>query len=497
MVTRLWLVRPFESDIAVAVSRAEALVSDGRGFQKGGHCVFPYRLSLLSAAIASSVVFVSAPVHAETILGALAKAYENNASLNSARAGVRVTNETVPIAKSGWRPTIGAAGALSHERRPGGELQAGQFGVSIQQSLFDGFQTSNNVNAAEARVRASRQSLTNTEQDILFNAAAAYMDVIRDRQIAVFRERNLDFLGEQVRAANSRFEVGEGTRTDVAQADASRASAIALLAAARAQAQVSAANYRQLVGEDPNSLSAARPLANLLPGGIDAAYTIAASQHPAILATQHLVDAADFVVKAAEGALLPTVTAEAGVSASYTDSNLPGVAGIVPGYSDTTAASVGINLTVPIYQGGRASGQVRLSKEELGQARIEVDVTRDLVRQAVTSAWTQYVAAIEATTANRQLVSAAQLALNGVMEERNVGQRTTLDVLNAQADVIAAQINQASAERDVVVASYAILSATGRLTASNLGLGVTLHRPEEHYDAVKNKWHGTRTPDGR
>ncbi|MET0170659.1 MAG: TolC family protein, partial [Aliihoeflea sp.] len=273
----------------------------------------------------------------------------------------------------------------------------------------------------------------------------------------------------------------------------------ALLASARAQAQVSAALYRQLVGEDPNSLAPASPLANLLPGGIDAAYTIAASQHPAILATQHLVDAADFVVKAAEGTLLPTVTAEAGVSASFSDSSLPGVGGIgaPAGFSDTTSASVGINLTIPIYQGGRASGQVRLSKEELGQARIEVDVTRDQVRQAVAAAWTQYVAAREATAANRQLVSAAQLALNGVTEERNVGQRTTLDVLNAQADVITAQINQASAERDVVVASYAILSATGRLSANNLGLAVTLHNPEEHYDAVKDRWYGTRTPDGR
>lgn len=467
--------------------------------------MFRYRRFLLSAAIASSVVFAGVPAQAETILGALAKAYENNASLNSARAGVRVTDETVPIAKSGWRPTVGAQGQINYQTQSGNEIFTGSFGVSIQQSLFDGFQTSNNVSAAEARVRAAQQSLKNTEQNILFNAASAYMDVIRDRQVAVFRERNLAFLGEQVRAANSRFEVGEGTRTDVAQADASRASAIAQLAGARAQAEASAALYRQIVGEDPNSLSAASPLANLLPGGIDSAYTIAAGQHPAILATQHLVDAADFSVKAAEGALLPSLSASAGVSTSYrdssagggsvTDPSLPGVN--LGGSSTTNSANVGVNLTIPIYQGGRTSGQVRLSKEELGQARIEVDVTRDQVRQAVTSAWTQYVAAREAVTANRQLVSAAQLALNGVTEERNVGQRTTLDVLNAQADVINAQINQASAERDVVVASYAILSATGRLTASNLGLAVTLHRPEEHYDAVKDKWHGTRTPDGR
>jgi outer membrane protein len=461
--------------------------------------VFPIRRFLFSAALASSALIAVVPAHAETILGALAKAYENNASLNSARAGVRVTDETVPIAKSGWRPTVGGQGQLNYQTQSGTDIFTGSFGVSIQQSLFDGFQTTNNVRSAEANVRASQQSLRNTEQNILFNAASAYMDIIRDRQIAALQERNLAFLGEQVRAANSRFEVGEGTRTDVAQADASRASAIAQLAAARAQVQASGALYRQIVGEDPSNLNAAGPLTNLLPPSLDAAYTLAATQHPAILATQHLVDAAGFSVKAAEGALLPAVTASAGVSTTYTDrqvSGLPGV-GLSSGSETTNSANVGINLTIPIYQGGRASGLVRQSKEQLGQARIEVDVTRDQVRQAVTAAWTQYVAAREASSANRQLVSAANLALNGVSEERNVGQRTTLDVLNAQADVINAQINLASSERDVVVASYAILSAAGRLTASSLGLAVTLHQPEEHYDAVKDKWYGTRTPDGR
>ena len=152
---------------------------------------------------------------------------------------------------------------------------------------------------------------------------------------------------------------------------------------------------------------------------------------------------------------------------------------------------------MPIYQGGRTSAQVRQSKESLGQARIEVDVSRDNVRQAVTTAWTGYEAARENVVANRETVSAAQLALNGVIEERNVGQRTTLDVLNAQADVINAQINVANSERNVVVASYAILSAVGRLSASELSLQVTEYKPEEHYKAVKDKWYGLRTPDGR
>ena len=223
----------------------------------------------------------------------------------------------------------------------------------------------------------------------------------------------------------------------------------------------------------------------------------ALAEHPVIKATLHLVDAASFQVKSAEGSFLPQISAQAGVSHSYrnTESGLPGVGTGSDGRSDS--ASIGLNLTIPIYQGGLASAQVRKSKESLGQARIEVDVARDQVRAALTAAWTQYVAAREVVAAGRELVSAAQLALDGVIEERNVGQRTTLDVLNAQADVITAQINLASAERDVIAASYAILSAMGRLSPQRLGLNVATYNPQEHYDAVKNKWVGTKTPDGR
>ena len=456
------------------------------------------------AVIAMSGAFALAqPSMAETIHGALAKAYQNNSSMNSARAGVRITDENVAIAKSGWRPYIGATGNFSYTSNAGNRITAGSFGVAIQQSLFDGFQTLNNVRSAEAQVRASNESLRNTTQDILFNAAATYVDVLRDRQIAVLRERNLEFLGEQVRAANSRFEVGEGTRTDVAQTQAQQAAAVAQLSAARAQVLASEALYLQIVGDKPGRLDPASPLAKLLPKGIDAALGAALSEHPVVIATKHLVDAASFGVKSAEGALLPQVRAEAGVSHSYTGtvSNRDPITGL-PGVrtqrdNSANSASIGLNLTIPFYQGGLASAQVRKSKETLGQARIEVDVARDSVRAAVTAAWTQYVAAREVVAAGRELVSAAQLALNGVIEERNVGQRTTLDVLNAQADVIAAQINVASAERDVVAASYAILSATGRLSPERLGLKVTAYNPQEHYDAVKDKWIGTTTPDGR
>lgn len=451
------------------------------------------RKGLLLVATMSCLGFVQA-ASAESISGALAKAYNNNSSLNSARAGVRITDEGVPLAKSGYRPRVSGTGSINYTNQTGVDITTGSFGVSISQTLFDGFQTRNNVRAAKAQVLAARENLRNTELNILFNAASAYMDVIRDRQIAVLRERNLAFLGEQVRAADSRLEVGEGTRTDLAQAQASRSSAIAQLSAARATVVSSEAIFRQTIGVQPGRLDAASAVKNL-PSSLDQAMALALSNHPAILATQHIVDATSYQVKSAQGQLLPQLSAEAGLSAGYQQSGSGGQQ--PPGYSGNNTATVGLQLTVPIYTGGQVSATVRQRKETLGQARIDVDVSRDDVRAAVTSAWTQYYAAQEGVSANRELVRAAQLALNGVTEERNVGQRTTLDVLNAQADVIDAQINLAQSERDVVVASYAILSAVGNLSAKNLRLAVLEHKPEEHYEAVKDKWFGLRTPDGR
>jgi outer membrane protein len=473
------------------------------------------RKSLFAAVLLSVTALSTATVSAETITGALIKAYQLNSSFNSARAGARATDENVAIAKSGYRPTIAATGSVNYTsnninprlkgaRNVSSRITTGSFGVEIQQTLFDGFQTKNNVHSAEAQVQASFENLRNTEMNTLFNAASAYMDVIRDRRIAVLTEQNLEFLNEQARAARSRLEVGEGTRTDVAQADASRSEAVAQLAAARANALASAANYRAIVGEDPGNLKPAAPLAKLLPKSVDAAYAMAESQHPAILSAQHVVDAAGFAVKSAEGQLLPQITGVASVDSGFTNTQ-PFDPGAIFGGGNTsggangtnTSASIGAQINIPLYQAGRVSAQVRQAKEQLGQARIDVDVSRDQVRQAVTSAWTSYTAARENVTANRETVAATQLALNGVIEERNVGQRTTLDVLNAQQDVITAQVNLASSERDVVVGSYAILSAIGALGVKRLGLQVAEYKPQEHYNAVKDKWFGLRTPDGR
>ncbi|MEO1748284.1 MAG: TolC family outer membrane protein, partial [Pseudomonadota bacterium] len=345
-------------------------------------------------AIVLATCVVSYPVGtasaAETIFGALGKAYSNNSTLNSARAGVRVANEGVPLAKSGYRPRVTSTAGItntSNSASLGGRgVTSSSFGIDIQQTVFDGFRTRNNVQAAEAGVRAERANLRNTEQNILFDAAQAYMDVLQNRQITNLRAQNLEFLREQLRAARARFEVGEGTRTDVAQAEASLASAQAQLTLARANTETAEASLRELTGSNPGALSGAQPLSRLLPNSLQSAYSIAAANHPAIATRDALVDSQLFSVKVAEGAFLPTV----GLSANLTttSSNLGGGStGLGPSHS--TSAQIGVSLSVPIYQGGQASATVRQEKERLGQARIDGDTVRDQVRQSVTSSWSQ------------------------------------------------------------------------------------------------------------
>ncbi|WP_280514903.1 TolC family outer membrane protein [Aureimonas sp. ME7] len=464
-------------------------------------------LATLSAVLLGATADIAS---AETLRAAMAKAYANNQDLNAARAQLRATDENVPQARSGLRPTVnGVATAQANRskttygdniRKQYGRTGALVAGIQINQVLFDGFQTPNNVNAAQAQVRAAQKNLDNTVQDTLLSTVTVYMNVRRDREIAAFRRQSLAFLNEQVRAAQARFDVGEGTRTDVAQAQSEQALATALLNTALAQVASSEAQYLDVVGDPPTQLDAGTPPnSKAIPTSIASAIRVAEDQHPAILATQFTVDAASFEVKSAEGQRLPTVSLQGEVNNTYALSdqdpdpaNLPGVV-----TQNEVAGTVTAQLTVPIYQGGLVSSRVRQAKEVLSQRRIQVDGVRDQVRSAVASAWAQRQAADANVQGYSAQVAAAQLALNGVVEERNVGQRTTLDVLNAQSDVITAQILLAGAQRDTIVAAYTLASAVGSLLPERMALAVDRYEPEEHYQAVQDKWFGLRTPDGR
>jgi outer membrane protein len=451
---------------------------------------------------------VPRPATAESLEGALAAAYRNNPSLNAQRANARATDENVPQALSGYRPKISVTATTGPQylsttskldTPPGypaqyitqsGSNVPVSVGLTMTQTLFNGFQTANRTRAAEAQVLSARANLAAAEANVLLNGATAYMDVLRDSANRDLQRRNVEVLEEQLRQTRDRFGVGEVTRTDVAQAETQLASGRSQLLNAEAKLQASMATYRQIIGEAPDRLSAASPVDRFGPSALKNAIALAVASNPLVAAAQYNVDVAQSQVKIAEGALLPTLA----VQGSLQQSSMAIGAVTVTG---TTNASLLGSLTVPLYQGGAEYSLIRQAKETLGQTRLQLDVVRDQVRQAAVQAWGAVQAAkgqIESTQAE---VKAAELALNGVREEARVGQRTTLDVLNAQQSLVNARVALVTAQHDRVVASYDLLATVGRLRPDVLGLHAPLYRPQTHYEQVRDAWAGTRTPSGR
>ena len=453
----------------------------------------------LSAGLFGSVVALAAfqGARAETLESALARAYGNNPTLNAQRANVRAVDETVPQQKAGFRPRVNAAGEISGtvtesnpDRRRATTTRVGSqaAALEVQQNVFNGFITSNSVRQAESNVLGARETLRNNEQNVLFDSAAAYMNVLRDTAILNLQRNNVDVIEEQLRQTRDRFNVGEVTRTDVAQAESRLALARSQASAAEAQLRTSIATYRQVIGVEPRQLAPGRPLDRLLPRSVDAALRVAFNEHPAIKAAQHGVDVAELQVRIEQGALAPQLGVRGAVDQRY-DTQVGG--------DRAFSASVVAQLVVPIYEGGQAYASTRQAKETAGQRRLEADSIRDQVRAAVISSWGQLEAARAQITAAQAQVDAAETALNGVREEARVGQRTTLDVLNAQQELLNARVNLITAQRERVVFSYLVVQAMGRLNSRALGLSVNHYSPKIHYDQVKDLWGGLTTPDGR
>ncbi len=370
-------------------------------------------------------------------------------------------------------------------------------GLDVSQTIFNGFRTENSVRQAESGVLSARETLNTNEQDILLNSATAYMNVLRDTAILDLQRNNVEVIDEQLRQTRDRFNVGEVTRTDVAQAEARLAAGRSQQSQAEANLRTSIAQYRQFVGVEPRQLAPGRPLDRLLPRSVDAALQVALNAHPAIKAAQHLVDAAELQVKIEEGALAPQLGVNGSVSQSYGGLAGAGGAGGGGGNDGVFAASVGARLTVPIYEGGLAAASTRQAKETAGQRRLDADWVRDQIRAAVVSSWGLLEASRAQILAAQSQIDAAETALSGVREEARVGQRTTLDVLNAQQELLNARVNLIQAQRDRVVASYQVVQAMGRLNSRALGLAVNHYSPRIHYEQVKDLWGGLTTPDGR
>ncbi|HZT25058.1 MAG TPA: TolC family outer membrane protein [Pseudolabrys sp.] len=467
--------------------------------------------------MAGCATLAAAPgfARAETLEQALVQAYMNNPSLNSQRAAVRATDEGVPQALSGYRPkvTITATGgqqSLSSTNRvvesnlPANEppnspatyaTQSGYntpvaLGATITQTLFNGFQTASKTRQAESQVFAARATLRVTEQTVLLNAATAYMNLLRDTAILDLQRRNVEVLQEQLRQTRDRFNVGEVTRTDVAQAESRLAAGRSQVLSAEATYKASVATYRQVIGVNPGKLTPGTPVDRFSPNALSAAIGVATATHPSVATAEYNVDVAIQAVKVAEASLYPTVSVTGNYTKNY---EVVGSLNTVQSYQ----ASVLGTVSVPIYQGGAEYSLVRQAKETLGQRRLDLDTARDQVRQTTVQSWGQLEAAKATVDSTQAQVQAAEIALNGVREEARVGQRTTLDVLNAQQELVNARVALVSAQRDRVVASYTLLAAVGRLSPEVLGLHVPVYQPQVHYQQVRDSWAGLRNPDGR
>ncbi|WP_238270013.1 TolC family outer membrane protein [Methylobacterium cerastii] len=477
------------------------------------------RPALRLAGFAVAAGLAAGPAASETLESALAKAYGGNPQLNSSRANVRATDEGVAIAKSGYRPTvsveadIGAqyfegkfgtsgsgaasaagAGAVAGAVATGGAgvtrfttLPSGA-GVTVNQTLFNGFQTDNNTRRAESNVYSQRESLRSTEMTVLYSGVTSYMNVLSNTATLELNRNNVEVLEEQLRQTRDRFNVGEVTRTDVAQAEARLAGARSQVSVAESNLRTSIGTYRQNIGVEPRQLAPGRPLDRYVPKNLDSAIAIGLQEHPQILSALHAVDAAEAQVKVLEGILYPTVSLQGAVRQAF-DQQLPG-------YNAVTASIVG-RVSIPLYQGGQEYAQIRQQKEVVGQTRIQADLVRDQVRAQVVDFWGRLEAAKAQVIAAQAQVQANEVALNGVREEARVGQRTTLDVLNAQQELLNARVNLITAQRDRVIYSYGVVQAIGRLTVRYTAVPVAAYSAKVHYDQVKDLWYGVRSPDGR
>lgn len=439
------------------------------------------------AATSLFAALMAMPALAQTMDETLAKAYMTNPSLLSERAKLRATDEGVPQALSGWRPTVSlnydagrgefySNSSTTATRTTTRTTRAGS--VVINQNLYRGGRTSASTQQAENQVLAERARLTSTEQQVLLQAATAYMDVVRDQAVLDLNISNQHVLERQLEATRDRFQVGEVTRTDVAQAESRLSGAISDVTASAGTLLRSQANYRNAVGDLPGKLRAAAPLADL-PASEQETLALARDKNPDVVAAQFDERAAQDQVDIVYGQFLPTVDLQ-GTLSRNDNTSFSG--------SLTKQAGVDAILKLPLYQGGVVSSQVRAAKETVSQRRKDLErVVRSTV-QSATQAWELLQTARSQIRSFTDEVRAAEIALEGVRQEAQVGSRTVLDVLNAEQELLNARVNLARAQHDEVVGSFTLRSVVGTLTSDRLALNVDRYDPESHYRSVRGRW---------
>ncbi|MEJ2117500.1 MAG: TolC family outer membrane protein [Alphaproteobacteria bacterium] len=450
-----------------------------------------YKHALLTAtALTGSLLLMAGavPASAESLREALSTAYLHNPTLKAARAQLRATDEGVARARSGYRPTISASGDASFvntDIKSVGKIDSypQNYSVTLSQPIFRGFRTINAIRGADAAVEAGREDLRAAEHQVLLSAVTAYVNVVRDQALLNLQRNNLNVLREQLKATQDRKEVGQATKTDVAQAEASVAGAKSAVSAAHAQLQASRAVYAQVIGKMPSRLRDPGP-ARWAPRSLKNALRIGEGESPTILGAIFLERAQENVVKQTKGELLP----EMALQASYTHS-----LETTAGYERQNTTTVTGKITVPLYQGGEVHARIRQGIETQAQLRHQIDAARQEVRANVISAWGTFSAARAQIISDNAQVDANRVALDGVKKQAEVGERTVLDVLNAEQALLDSKVKLATSRRNLAVASYSLLSAIGRISSADLYLNVEQYDPAKHYSEVAHKWIGWDT----
>lgn len=457
------------------------------------------RLSVRSFAAslmgAACLVALAAPAHSQSLEEALSTAYQSNPNLLSERANLRATDERLPQAMSEWRPTVQLNASVARARVSEGPLNGTNGGyttprdanVVITQPIFRG-----SANPAIARskdqIQAERARLFNTEQSVLLNASTAYFNLLRDQATLDLQIKNEQVLSTQLDATRDRFRVGEVTRTDVSQAEAALAGAVAQRIGAEGNLAVSRATFLQNVGLAPGNVRPVQEPQKLLPNTADEASTVAATDNPLVVAAQFDENAARNSIDEIRGGLLPSASlvGQYDVSRGSISSALSGLGGI-----NTDTAQLTAQITVPLYESGSIYSQVRQQKQVANQARMIIDAQRRSAVQSATAAYQSMVSARAQIQSLNAQIEANTVALEGVRQEANVGSRTVLDILNAEQTLLNSQVSLVQSQRDNLVAAYTLLSAVGRLTAKTLELPVQIYDYESYFRETKDRWIGT------
>ena len=437
-----------------------------------------------------------------TLQDALSQAYATNPDLQSERANQRANDENVPIARSQGLPAFNATGAANDSLYNTNATaltpsRQAQLGLNLSQPIYSGGSIRNSVRAAEVRVNAGRANLRGTEADIFTQTVTAYLNVIRDESIVRLNQENVHVLEVNLQATRDRFQVGDLTRTDVAQSEARLALAQSQLRSAEAQLIGSRETYIRVVGTPPGVLAPPPPLPNL-PQDVQTAEQAALANNPFLEAAQLARDASRYDTRVAQAGRLPQVSLGAGGNyLNYLGS--VGAIGRRAGLTPTaTTATVGVQVSLPLFQGGRPAAQVRQAQAREGAAIETVTLTERGVIAQARSAYASYQAALRVIESSRTAVQANQLSLEGVRAENSVGTRTILDILNAEQELLNSQVQYVTAERDAYVAGFSLLASMGRAQAKDLNFDSRLlYDPSVNYTRVRNRindWRDDKTP---